>query len=305
MGLPNFIIIGGMKCGTTSLHEYLSGHPEVQRLPGIKETNFFSGPPEGIPYPPGSRRIARRSEYEALFDERYPLRGEASPCYSLFPRRKGVPERMSELIPDTKIIYLVRDPVARAVSQFHFSVSVEDEKRTIDQALSDLEDPVSLYTCPGLYAMQLERYLAHFPQEQILVLEQERLREDRRDSLRRVFRFLGVDDAFWSSHFEEEFNTGGERRSYSRLMILQRRLRATPIARLPRSLRRPLRRSVERIVTKPLERDALSDAVAERLAEFYAPDSERLRSLTGMPLAGWLNRPVTTGDAHTGGQPAR
>lgn len=291
MGLPNFIIIGGMKCGTTSLHQYLGEHPEVQRLPGIKETNFFSGPPEGIPYPLGSRRIARRSEYESLFDERYPVRGEASPCYALFPRRKGVPERMSKLIPDAKLIYLVRDPVERAISQYHFSVSVENEKRTIEQALSDLDDPVSLYTCPGLYAMQLERYLRHFPQEQILVLEQERLHHDRSGSLRRVFHFLGVDDAFWSPRFEEEFNTGGERRSYSRLMILQRRLRATPLARLPRSLRRPLRRSVERLVTTPLERDPLSEAAAERLAEFYAPDSERLSALTGMPFVEWQTHP--------------
>src|SRR5664279_2321988 len=144
MARPTFLIIGGMKCGTTSLHHYLSEHPEIQKLPRMKETNFFSGPPEGIPYPPGSRRIAHLEEYERLFDDAYEVRGEASPCYTLYPRRKGAPERIKALIPDAKLIYLVRDPVARAVSQYRFSVSVENEHRSLREALSDLSDPYSL-----------------------------------------------------------------------------------------------------------------------------------------------------------------
>ena len=288
MALPNFIVIGGMKCGTTSLHHYLGKHPEIQPLPGMKETNYFSGPPDGIPYPPGSQRIATQGAYEALFDASYPVRGEASPCYTLFPRRKGAPERMSELIPEAKLIYLVRDPIARAVSQYHFSVSVENERRPMEQAVLDFSDPVSLYTCPGLYAMQLERYLLHFPQEQILVVDQASLHSDRRNSLSRIFKFLDVDDVFWSSDFDEEFNKGQERRSYSRLVVLRRRLQATPLARLPRSLRQPMRKSVERLITEPLEREPLSESAIEQLTEFYAPDVERLRTLTGLSVGEWL-----------------
>lgn len=293
MGLPNFIIIGGMKCGTTSLHHYLGEHPEIQPLPGIKETNFFSGPADGIPYPPGSRRIAERDEYEALFDDRYPVRGEASPCYTLYPRRKGVPERMSRLVPDAKLIYLVRDPIARAVSQYHFSVSVEGETRPMEQALLAVDDPVSLFTCPGLYAMQLERYLRQFSQNQILVVDQADLHADRRGTLSRVFAFLGVDDGFFSARFAEEFNVGSERRAYSRLIVLQRRLRRTPLARLPRSVRRPMRRIVERCFTKPLEREHLTERANVRLSEFYAADVERLRAITGMSFDRWLSMPVS------------
>ena len=284
MGLPTFIIIGGMKCGTTSLHHYLGEHPEIQPLPGIKETNFFSGPADGIPYPPGSRRIAERDEYETLFDDRYPVRGEASPCYTLYPRRKGVPERMSELVPDAKLIYLVRDPIARAVSQYHFSVSVEGEARPIEEALLALDDPVSLYTSPGLYAMQLERYLRHFSQNRVLVVDQAELQTDRRGTLSRVFAFLDVDDAFFSPRFEEEFNVGSERRTHSRLIVLQLRLRRTPLMRLPRAVRRPLRRTVERCLTRSLERERLTEHASERLNEFYAADVERLRAITGMRL---------------------
>ena len=134
--------------------------------------------------PRGSRRIAHLEEYERLFDDAYEVRGEASPCYTLYPRRKGAPERIKALIRDAKLGLLVRDPVARAVSQYRFSVSVENEHRSLREALSDLSDPYSLYTCPGFYAAQLERYLPHFPQENILVVDQADLHAERQATLR-------------------------------------------------------------------------------------------------------------------------
>jgi sulfotransferase family protein len=286
MAKPTFLIIGGMKCGTTSLHHYLSEHPEIQRLPRMKETNFFSGPPEGIPYPPGSRRIEHLDEYERLFDDAYKMRGEASPCYTLYPRRKGVPERIKALLPDAKLIYLVRDPVARAVSQYHFSVSVENEKRSLREALSDVNDQYSLYTCPGFYAVQLERYLANFPQKNVLVIDQADLYSERQVTLREIFGFLEVDESFVSPLFNDEFNAGDERRTYSRFMILHRRTQAAA-QRLPRGVRRFLRRSIERTVSRPLEPQALDDDLRTRLQEMYAPDVARLRELTGKSLSSW------------------
>jgi hypothetical protein len=285
MAKPTFLIIGGMKCGTTSLHHYLSEHPQIQRLPRMKETNFFSGPPEGIPYPPGLKRIERLDEYEQLFDDAYKVRGEASPCYTLYPLRKGVPERIKEVVPDVKLIYLVRDPVARAVSQYHFSVSVENESRSLREALSD-NDPYSLYTSPGLYARQLELYLQHFPQENVLVVDQTDLRTKRQGILQQVFAFLGVDDSFVSSLFDDEFNAGKERRTYSRFVILHRRTQASA-QRLPRGVRRFLRRSIEHIVSRPLESPVLDEDVRLHLQELYAPDVKRLRELTGMSLSSW------------------
>lgn len=286
MARPTFLIIGGMKCGTTSLHHYLSEHPEIQRLPRMKETNFFSGPPEGIPYPPGSRRIEDLEEYERLFDDAYNMRGEASPCYTLYPRRKGVPERIKELVPDIKLIYLVRDPVDRAMSQYHFSVSVEDERRSLREALTDVDDPNSLFTCPGFYAAQLERYLLHFPQEHILVVDQAELRAERQGTLREIFAFLGVDDSFVSPLFDDEFNAGEERRKYSRFVILHRRMQASA-QRLPQGLRRFLRRSIEHVVSRPLQPPALDEDVRTHLQELYAPDVERLRELTGKSFSSW------------------
>jgi hypothetical protein len=285
MAKPTFLIIGGMKCGTTSLHHYLSEHPEIQKLPRMKETNFFSGPPEGIPYPPGSRRIEHLDEYERLFDSSYKARGEASPCYTLHPRRKDVPERIKHLVPDAKLIYLVRDPVDRAISQYRFSVSVEDERRPISEALSDFDDPCSLYTCPGFYAAQLEQYLMHFPQESILVVDQAELRAKRQATMRDIFAFLDVDTTF-VSQFADEYNAGDERRQYSRFVILHRRVQPK-VQWLPHRSRRIIRRSIEHLTSRPLESSALDDETRERLQTLYAQDVQRLRELTGRSFASW------------------
>jgi hypothetical protein len=288
MARPTFLIIGAMKAGTTSLHHYLGQHPEVQELPAMKETNFFSGPPAGIPYPPGSRRIEDLATYEQLFDPAFEVRGEASPCYALYPRRKGVPERIKELIPNVKLIYLVRDPVARAVSQYHFSVSVERERRSLQEALKDLSDPNSLYTCPGFYAAQLDRYLRNFTQENTLVVDQADLLANRQATLREIFAFLSVDESFISPVFQEVKNTGKEQRTYSNFIVLQRRAQASPaIQRLPRPLRRFLRRSIERVVSRPLEPPTLDEELRGRLQDLYATDAARLRELTGKKFPTW------------------
>ncbi len=282
-----------MKCGTSSLHHYLGEHPQIQKLPAMKETNFFSGPPEGIPYPPGSKRIERLEDYEKLFDSAFEVRGEASPCYALYPRRKGVPERIKAVVPDAKLIYLVRDPVDRAVSHYHFGVAVEAERRSLRDALTDFSDPNALYTCPGFYAAQLGRYLEHFSHENILIIDQADLLANRQATLSEIFAFLSVDDSFVSPRFDEEANTGKELNTYSYFVILHRRVQGSlllqrlVLQRLSPGVRRSIRRSIQRLFSQPLEPPELDDYTRSRLQELYAADVSRLRALTGKRFASW------------------
>jgi hypothetical protein len=286
MALPTFLIIGAMKCGTTSLHYYLRLHPEIQ-IPTLKELNFFSGPPGPFPYPAGAKRIERLDEYESMFDPAFRVRGEASPNYSVYPRRKGVPERIKQLIPDAKLIYLVRDPIDRTIGQYQLQVATANERRSLPDALGDLSDRCSLYTCPTFYAQQLERYLVHFPQERLLVVDQADLLNDQRATLREIFAFLGVDENFDSPRFDEKLNTSDSHRTYSRFVVMSRWARGTPLLRLPRPVRLFMRRSVERMVSKPLEKPVLGDALRDRLRELYAQDATRLRQLTGKAFPTW------------------
>lgn len=169
MALPTFFIIGAAKSGTTSLHRYLDQHPQIQ-MSLRKEPNFFSGADNGIPYTFG--RIGDLEEYEKLFDPSAAVRGESSPSYADYPRRQGVPERIKELVPEAKLIYLVRDPIERTVSHYHHRVANGGERRPLREALSDLSDPYSPCICPSRYASQLDLYLRYFSQDRILVIDQ-------------------------------------------------------------------------------------------------------------------------------------
>lgn len=286
MPRPTFLIIGAMKCGTTSLHHYLRLHPEIQ-IPTLKELNFFSGPPGHSPYPSGSKRIEQLTDYERLFDPAFRVRGEASPNYSVYPMRTGVPGRIKDIIPDVKLIYLVRDPIARTLGQYQLAVSTANERRSLSQALGDLSDPFSLYTCPSFYAQQLDQYLRHFSREQILVIDQADLLYKQQATLREIFTFLSVDNSVVSPQFDEKLNTSDGHRTYSRFIVMSRWARRTPLLRLPRGLRVFMRRSVERVVSRPLEAPTLDDNLRGRLQEFYANDVGRLRELTGKTFPTW------------------
>jgi hypothetical protein len=286
MPRPTFLIVGAMKCGTTSLHYYLRQHPEIQ-IPTLKELNFFSGAPGRFPYPTSAKRVERLDDYERLFDPKFRVRGEASPNYSVYPRRTGVPERISKIIPAAKLIYLVRDPIARTVAQYQLQVATANERLPLSEALGDLSDPYSLYTCPSLYAQQLEQYLRWFPEESILVIDQADLLHHQTATLREIFAFLSVDEAFVSAKFDEKLNTSEAHRTYSRFVVVSRWARGTPLLRLPRGLRVFMRRSVEWVLSRPLEAPTLPEDLQTRLRTHYADDVARLRELTGKAFSTW------------------
>ena len=284
MPLPTFFIIGAPKCGTTSLYAYLNQHPEIG-MSLKKETHFFVGP-ENIAYP--AKRVDRLEDYEALFDSTFEVRGEASPSYAEHPRHKGAAEGIRALVPSAKFIYLVRDPIARCVSHYQHRVSMEGEQRPLRDALGDLSDPNSPYTCAGFYASQLEHYLLHFPQEKIMVLDQTELLTDRRATLRAIFAFLAVDPAYKSPEFSHERGRTLERRIYPQgYMRFAHRAGASPLHWLPRDFRRSMRRSLERALWRPLAPPMIDDDLTARLQALYADEVTRLRALTGKGFSTW------------------
>jgi hypothetical protein len=273
--LPNLIIIGAGRGGTTSLHYYLGEHPEIF-MAEKKELMFF------VQELNWRRGIAW---YERQFESDAPVRGEATPQYSLYPTYRGVPERMAQVVPDAKLIYLVRDPMERLFSQYALSHSFGHDRRTLAEALAS-EDR-SLYVDAGRYATQLERHLEHFPRERILVLETEELQRRRQEVLRSVFAFLGVDQEFESPAFASVHNMAPERQSRAVFRrvggVVQaglgferyRRL----LARTPHALR-PL-------FTTPHERPDLEPAVRAELEAIFREEATRLRELTGLPISDW------------------
>lgn len=283
--LPTFFIIGAAKAGTTSLHYYLDQHPQIQ-MSAIKEPHFFAGPENGIPFPP--EKIDSLEQYERLFDPAFEVRGEASPSYTNAPRRERVPERIGELVPDAKFVYLVRDPIERTISHYRHAVASGKERRSLRAALADVGDAHSYLACHSLYAHQLELYLRRFPQSRVMVVDQAELLANREETLRSVFAFLDVDDAFSSERFEDELWTTSTRRVSPPGQATFIASAIAPRARwLPPQARKLARRTYERAFWSKLESDPLEDDSRRRLEQLYADDVARLRALTGQSFPSW------------------
>ena len=223
--LPNLIIIGGLKCGTTSIHHYLGLHPEIH-MSKPKELNFFV---EELNWDLGL------DWYRGRFDGRYPVRGESSPHYTNLPYFSGVPERIAEHVPDARLIYMVRDPISRILSHWAHAVGAGYETRPMEDALARADQT---YVTRSRYWMQLQPYLEHFDRSQIEVITQEELQSDRKGTMRKAFRFAGVDEDFYSEQFEREWEVErqgvralpvhGEADQAPRLPILRPELRSVP-----------------------------------------------------------------------------
>lgn len=191
--LPNLVVIGAMKCGTTALHGHLDAHPQIA-MSRPKELNFFFGAGADATAPWSAGNWSRGvSWYGSHFDAAVPVRGESSPGYTS-PDHPCVAERMAATIPDARLLYLVRDPIARALSQYDHHRSDGTERRDLAEALTD---PASQYLSRGRYHERLLPFLAHYPREQILIVPQEDLRHDPAVTLRRIFRFVGADPSLW------------------------------------------------------------------------------------------------------------
>lgn len=275
--LPNLLVIGAAKCGTTSLHEYLNAHPEIS-MTREKELHFFVD---------GKNWNRGRAWYESHFDSSAPVRGESSPSYSAFPLYRGVPERVAGLIPEAKLIYLVRDPVERVVSHYTHRTVNWPEMGTLEEALADPDLRAGLVT-PSRYWLQLEQYLELFPAEQILVVDSDELRASRLDALARIFAFLGVDPSFRSPAFERTHNVGTGRVRLNRageavVRSLERVLGPTRLQALrgvaPGALKRPFRREVEPAL--------LPQGIRAELEQELRDDAARLRAHTGLAFASW------------------
>jgi Sulfotransferase family len=243
-----------------------------------KELDFF--------YDPAC--LERLDEYASFFDGDASLRGESSPRYTYAPRLPGVPERIRAAIPDVKLIYVVRDPVERALSH-HMYYSAVWEELPLEEAFADVEDPYHLYAGPSRYAYQLELYLEVFPRDQIMVVDQADLLADGTATMSAVFRFLGVHTEPDSRSFNQLINPGSDRR---RMVGPGRWLRASPLARavgyLPQRPREMLLRAARRTMLRratPPPRP--SPALRERLQAAFADDAMRLRELTGLEFPSW------------------
>jgi hypothetical protein len=277
--LPNLIIIGAMKCGTTSLHSYLSLHPEIQ-MSSVKELDFFN---EKYNWKKGIQW------YESNFSERpgVMVYGEASPNYTNYTISPEVSQRMHSIVPKAKLIYLVRDPIDRMVAHYIHKCSHGGENRSIDEALSDIHGKSYLHR--SLYFAQLERFLKYYPASQILVVASGDLRSKRLETMRQIFTFLGVDADFYSQIYNlERHKSRGKRRKTE----LGRKISKTLLGRaLERTSHNVVVATLETLFyfpfSEPIPKPAVSSQVEDLLRGHLKPDVDKLRQFTGQGFKSW------------------
>jgi hypothetical protein len=276
--LPNLLIIGAAKCGTSALHSYLAQHPDIF-MSERKELQFFNRE--------GWRE--RVDWYRGQFPSGAPVRGESSPPYTMDPWFPSVPERAHELVPDARLIYLVRDPVVRTVAHYVEHVAVLLERRPMEDALADYDSPGNRYVMASRYAYQLDRWRSVFPGERILVMDQRELLTERGSALRRAFEFVGVDPDFTTPAFDVLHNERARKLQVNRfgwwLHDRGQLVRARHASRrvLPDALREPLKR----LVARPAETPELDPDLRAKLERHLHEDAERLRAFTGQSFDHW------------------
>lgn len=213
---PSFLVVGAQKAGTTLLYSYLSQHPQILR-PAFKEVHYFDRDEN---YKKGPSYYFKNFELPYRFNDKQ-ITFEASPDYLFFPKCPG---RIYNLIPDVKIIIILRDPIKRAYSAWnmhHFLFKEHSRHQWLHDPRS-FEDAVDLelqqgfndkdifsYVYRGIYHEQIQRYFDVFGREKVLILDNQDLIHSSQCEFNKITRFLGIDnlnlksilkdDSFWDN----------------------------------------------------------------------------------------------------------
>jgi hypothetical protein len=312
---PDLFIIGAAKCGTTSLYEYLRGHPEVF-MSRAKEPRYFA--PDLIHDPAGHDLLYPRDEarYLALFDEARDEKrlGEASVRYIYSPAAPGL---IADFQPDAYIIAMIRDPVEMLysmhnqrlsdghedIADFAEALAAEDDRRAGRRVPVSTSASLSLYRDRARFAEQLPRWFETFGRQRVHVIVFEDMVAEPAAVFRRVLEFLEVDP-----EYQPETFAAYNRSHAPRSKLLQRVTKSAPAQwavwqlmprlvgdRATRSIVRRFRHSAVNRRSAP--RAPLSAGLRRQLQEEFTADVDRTSELLGRDLAAlWFER---------GGQPAR
>ena len=207
--LPDFLIIGAAKAGTTSLYDYLIQHPDIYRALR-KEVHYFDSPRKG------NLRLPYRSNFPTCFTKfsakyihkRKFLTGEATPGYLFFPNCVAAIHRA---LPNAKLIVILRNPVDRAFSQYRDQYDRQTEILTFEDAIANEKNRMSKkagmseqehifnfrmlsYLSRGIYVEQLENWFKFYPEKQFFICSTEEMSDNEQNAMSKIYEFLDIED---------------------------------------------------------------------------------------------------------------
>ncbi|WP_353930088.1 sulfotransferase domain-containing protein [Okeanomitos corallinicola TIOX110] len=265
--IPNLIIIGAMKSGTSSLHNYLNLHPNIQ-MSTLKELDFF---------------ILEKNWNQGLdwYSNQFPINkevkifGESSPNYTKHHLFAGIPQRMASISPDAKLIYILRDPINRILSHYFHQFVDHQEQRSLIDALQD--DKNNNYINTSRYYFQIDKFLSTYKIDQILFLTLEELDKNRNQTLQKIFNFLGVDSSFEHPAFNKTYHRSSAKRRLTDL--------GYSISKLPSGLR--FCNLFPTVFQSKVGYPVVDEQLLIYLKSILSEDVEKLRCLTGLSFLDW------------------
>lgn len=296
--MPNFIVLGAQKAGSTYLAEALRAHPDIfmpaEEVPAFEDPDYERGGIEKL-----QQKLAGAGGVAAVGIKRAALLA-----------REECPLRIAEHIPDARLIAILRNPIDRAVSSlFNLMHGGKAPILPVDEALTMILDgtmqrgwPMSQLVLEyGLYQKHLDRYLEHFDRKQMLILLHDDLRADAIAVVRRMYEFLGVEAGYQPSTLQRRPMAAPYSLSRLRILRAMQPLHSTILDDGSRVYRKPgvvaasmrvLSGALDRVVLKPLFNAPApkpSPDVRRRLLEYYSDDITALQRLLDRDLSSWLH----------------
>ncbi len=305
--LANFVIGGTEKAGTTSVFDYLNAHPQVCTS-SIKETDFFRHDYTGEL----AADAQRYSSYFAHCNPRSRVLVEASPGY--LGEAATVASRVRALVPNVKMLFILRDPVERLYSSYNFhrgkldlpasmtfddylSRCLEYDRRVAGVQQSGLDEWYLKVLRFGCYAEFIAAFRSQMPAEQLKVMFFESLREDAQAFMAELSDYLDIDASFWSGYTFHKSNVtfSGRNRTMHRLAMRINAI-AEPVMRRYPSLKRSLVRAYKFVNQEREGYDPMSARARALLIEYYAPSVRTLQQLgTSLPATwDYLTQPAAS-----------
>lgn len=320
--LPNFMVIGAPRSGTTSLYEYLRAHPDIYMSP-VKEPDFFAYPSlDAVHRPDPNIAVAPEEEarrkaaleadmtaYVALFEgaNAQKRRGEASALYLGHPT---APEHIRRYIPDAKLIAILRNPSERIHSHYIHDQRIRAEygnttnkkkeehhdfHAVVERAFREgFSEPATnapeVWVRSGFYYKNLTRFRSFFPQAQLKIFLYEDLVRDANTLMADIFRFLDVDDSFVLPT-TEAFNASVVPRNRRLFRFFTTRNPVMQFARAlaPAGIRAAAMRTRNRVLAD--SKPTLDPELSRKLISIYRDDIQQLQTLLNRDLSTWLKEP--------------
>ena len=296
--LPNFLIIGAAKCGTTTLFGIARQHPAIYTPTDIKELNFFSVE-------------ARYQKGLAWYQETYfggargyPARGEASPTYMARSGLTAGRIRAAYEGKPLRLIAILRNPVDRAYSEYWHWIRNKKENLSFEEAVRAERDWLEAhpdvqvlpagqrhYLYQGAYTARLKPFLDCFPREDFLFLLLDDVINDYASAAASFYRFLGQDPEFPVS--KEPKNMAWQPRSeLLHESLLQpkapiRRVATFFMKLFPQEARKQWKKRIKQLNRKQAQNPPMQDAIRKELTDYYRDEVQSLEGLLGRDLSHW------------------